>query len=262
MNQAPKPQVTPLPSATLVLMRDGAAGLEVLLVARNRAVDFASGASVFPGGKIDPVDHTLAARCAGAAHLGPPTLAHRVAAIRETFEECGILLARLGTDDRLMPQTALTDMKNRHEAPIDFSAFLAAGSLRLATDLLVPFAHWITPIDRPKRFDTQFFLAPAPDDQIGVHDGREAVDLLWTTPAGALRAADEGRIKLVFATRLNLMKLGRHRSVADAMAAARGATIVTVMPEFVPAPDGPAFRIPAAADYGHELVPASGIPRA
>src|SRR6185369_1857295 len=106
-----------------------------------------------------------------------------------------------------------------------FAALVTAAGLELAVDDLVPYAHWITPVDRPKRFDTHFFLAPAAPDQIAVHDGRETVDATWATPDAVLRDADEKRVKLVFATRMNLVKLARSRTVADALAAARSAPI-------------------------------------
>src|SRR4029077_6707169 len=99
-----------------------------------------------------------------------------------------------------------------------------------ATNDLVTYTHWISPFDRPKRFDTPFYLAPAAHDQIAVHDGREAVDAVWTTPQAVLAGADAARIKLVFATRVNLVKLARSRNVAEAIAAARNAPIVTVTP--------------------------------
>ena len=134
--------------------------------------------------------------------------------------------------------------------------------LELAVDDLVPYAHWITPVDRPKRFDTHFFLAPAAPDQIAVHDGREAVDAIWTTPDAVLRGADEKRIKLVFATRMNLLKLARSKTVADALAAARGTPVVTVTPVIEKTSAGPFIHIPEAAGYGATRIAAGDIPRA
>jgi hypothetical protein len=117
---------------------------------------------------------------------------------------------------------------------------------------LAHFAHWITPLPVPKRFDTQFFLAAAPPDQDAVHDGYEAVDSIWIRPADALAAAAAGSRKVVFPTRLNLLKLARHDSVAEAFAVARATPVVTVMPEMRMTPAGRVLRIPAAADYGGE----------
>lgn len=221
------PLAMPRPAATLLLLRDSPAGLEVFMVVRNRQIDFAGGAMVFPGGRVDPAD----------AALGDP---FRIAAIREGFEESGILLARRGGV-----------MLGAHELPRDrpFGALLAEHGLAPATDALAHIAHWITPVDMPKRFDTHFFAAEAPSAQIARHDGGEAVEGLWLSPQEALRAADEERATLVFATRLNLMKLARHRRVADALADA--GPVVTVQPEPFTGPDGAKWmRIPEEAGYG------------
>ncbi|HXT08662.1 MAG TPA: hypothetical protein VN715_17225, partial [Roseiarcus sp.] len=149
----------------------------------------------------------------------------------------------------------------RHGKSAAGFAALAAG-LELATDHLVPYAHWITPVDQPKRFDTQFFLAPAAPGQIAVHDGREAVDAVWTTPRAALAGADAGRIKLVFATRMNLVKLARSATVAAALAASRAEAIVTVTPVIENTDTGRFIRIPEAAGYGAGRFAAGNIPRA
>jgi 8-oxo-dGTP pyrophosphatase MutT (NUDIX family) len=255
------PPATPRPAATLLLLRDGVAGLEVLMTSRHEEAEFASGALVFPGGKVDPVDRTLANHCADRAMLDEADLVLRIAAIRETFEECGILLARVG--GVLLSGAALATLLGRHgTSDAGFAALVAAAGLELATDDLVPYAHWITPIDQPKRFDTHFFLAPAAPDQIAVHDGREAVAAVWVTPSAALSRADEGRFKLVFATRMNLLKLARSKTVVDAVAAARAAPIVTVTPIIEKTDAGPFIRIPEAADYGVTRVASARIPRA
>jgi len=255
-----KTPVAALPAATLLLLRDGSAGLEVLMTMRHASAGFAGGAMVFPGGKVDAEDSGPGLRRAAgeAANIaGPP---FRIAAIRETYEETGILLARGKPGGELLTDAQLASLRARHSG--DFAAFAAAAGIELATDLLTPFAHWITPADQPKRFDTQFFLAPAPADQVARHDGREAVETRWVAPAAAIADADAGRIKLVFATRLNLWKLGRSASVAQAFEAARRSTIVTVEPKLVETPEGPAFRIPEAADYGLTHMPVSRIRRA
>jgi 8-oxo-dGTP pyrophosphatase MutT (NUDIX family) len=171
--------------------------------------------------------------------------------VRETYEECGILLARRNRAGALLSR-----------ADVRPGMTLTDGTIELAADLLVPFAHWITPASRPKRFDTWFFLAPSPADQIAAHDGHEATDAVWLRPADVLAKADAETVKLVFATRMNLAKLGRSRTVADAIAAAARSSIVTVTPEVVQTADGPAFQIPEAADYGITRLPVGNIPRA
>jgi 8-oxo-dGTP pyrophosphatase MutT (NUDIX family) len=257
----PPSPVTPRLAATLLLLRDGATGLEVLMTARHEEAGFAAGALVFPGGKVDPGDAALAAYCPTASGLDEAALALRIAAIRETFEECGILLAR--SAGALLSAELLAMLRERHCASdAGFAALVVASGLELASDDLVPYAHWITPVDRPKRFDTHFFLAPAAPDQIAVHDGREAVDAVWMTPHAVLGGADAGRIKLVFATRMNLVKLARSTNVADAIAAARSAPIVTVTPVVEKTSLGPFIHIPEAAGYGATRIAAGDIPRA
>jgi 8-oxo-dGTP pyrophosphatase MutT (NUDIX family) len=258
---AEPPHAMPRPAATLLLLRDGAEGLEVLMTVRHEDAGFAGGALVFPGGKVDPADRALARYCADKATLDESTLVLRIAAIRETFEECGILLAR--ADGALLSAELLAATLQRHgRSDAGFAALVAAAGLDLAVDDLVPYAHWITPVDRPKRFDTHFFLAPAAPDQIAVHDGRETVDATWATPDAVLRDADEKRVKLVFATRMNLVKLARSRTVADALAAARSAPIVTVMPVVEKTSAGPFIHIPEEAGYGATRIAAGDIPRA
>ncbi len=265
MSAAPPPvtprPVIPRPAATLLLLRDGAAGLEVLMTARHEEAGFAAGALVFPGGKVDPIDAALAAYCPAAPDLDEAALVLRIAAIRETFEECGILLARQG--GTLLSADPLAALLDRHGASdAGFAALVAAAELELATDHLVPYAHWITPVDRPKRFDTHFFLAPAAPDQIAIHDGREAVEAVWMTPQAVLGGADAGRIKLVFATRMNLVKLARSATVAEAIAAAHSAPVVTVTPVIEKTGGGPFIHIPEAAGYGGARFAAGDIPRA
>jgi 8-oxo-dGTP pyrophosphatase MutT (NUDIX family) len=251
-----KSPVAPIPAATLLLLRDAPEGLEVLMTARHDAAKFAGGAMVFPGGKLDEQDRRDAD---GQREMDK---AFRIAAIREAFEECGLLLARPANAGTMLTRAQLAELLAHAPDIAEFAAFVEGAELVLATDLLVPFAHWITPADQPKRFDTQFFLAPAPEDQVPQHDGHEAVEVRWFTPAGAIAAADRSQIKLVMATRLNLLKLGRARSVAEALDAARRARIVTVQPVSVERPEGIAFRIPAEADYGVTEVSMARIPRA
>ena len=136
-------------------------------------------------------------------------LALRVAAIRETFEEAGILLARPAGGSALLTDAEMAAFEGQ-----DFSAVVGGGAVELATDLLVPFAHWITPAGQPKRYDTHFFLAPMPPAQTAAHDGHEAVDTTWITPAAAISGGRRGVYTVVFATRLNLQKLGRSADVA------------------------------------------------
>jgi len=249
-------EVVPRPAATVLLVRDGLAGLEVLMVTRNVASDFASGALVFPGGRVDAADgaRAMLEHCRPVPGIDERALAFRIAGIRESFEEAHVLIARPTGSERLLTAAELAALEEAARAKLNrepqFGDLLAVGGIELATDLLVPFAHWITPVGPPKRFDTQFFLAPAPLDQLAAHDGHEAVDTIWIAPETAIAEADAKRVTLVFATRMNLLRLGRSGDVAAALAAARNDTVVTVCPEVAQTPDGPVLRIPLAAGYG------------
>ena len=249
-------EATPRPAATILLLRDGPDGLEVFMVVRHHEIAFAGGALVFPGGRVEPPDQDLARRLAAMNGQDAATLGFQIAAIRETFEECGVLLARRRGSDRLIDAATLRDVEMRHRADLNagaigFEAMLLAEELVPATDVLVHFAHWITPTSQPKRYDTHFFLARAPEEHLAVHDGREAVESIWITPQQALKDAAIGRFKLIFATAKNLEKLARPRTAEDAVVAARQSKIVTVLPQARKL-EGTRrlMRIPADADYG------------
>jgi len=237
----PKPE--PRLAATVLLVRDRPSGLEVFMVERHHQIDFATGALVFPGGKVDPddADPRLRERCAESLAADDTGRALRVAAIRETFEECGVLLARARGSDRLVDSP---------KAGESFADVVQRDDLLLATDCLVPFAHWITPAIVPKRFDTHFFLAATPEHQLAVHDGHESVDSVWISPTAALAEADAGRRTVIYPTLMNLVRLAESRDVAAAFAAARKQPIVTVQPAIARRADGkPELSIPANAGY-------------
>jgi 8-oxo-dGTP pyrophosphatase MutT (NUDIX family) len=252
-------EATARPAATILLLRDGPDGIEVFMVVRHHAIDFASGALVFPGGRVEESDHLLAERtsdCPNPKGLDVADMAFRVAAIRETFEECGVLLARPRGTHHLIDAATLKRLEDQHRAALNagsigFDAVLASEELVPAPDLLVHFAHWITPANQPKRYDTQFFLAEAPAEHLAVHDGHEAVESIWITPAQALAGADDGRFKLVFATAKNLEKLGRSHTVKAAMDTALATPVVTVQPRASKL-EGTRrlLRIPIEAGYG------------
>ena len=253
----PSAAAAPKLAATILLVRDGASGLEVFMVERHHKIDFATGAMVFPGGKIEAGDRDprLRAHCAGAETLDDDARSVRVGAIRETFEECGVLLARprasaaLVSADRLREiEARWRDRLNADEAGLVDVAL--AEDLELASDLLVPYAHWVTPEMVPKRFDTYFFLVAAPPDQVAVHDGGESVDSVWTTAQHALAEAEAGRRTIIFPTLMNLNLLGEARDVADALARTRARSVVTVRPRIGRTPEGkPELLIPPEAGY-------------
>jgi len=243
----PAEPVPARPAATILLVRDGASGLEVFMVVRHRQIEFAGGALVFPGGRVEADDAALA---------GPDPLgAFRIAGIRETFEECGVLLARPADGTALVDAARLTLLEPTWRArvakgEVSLSAMFAAEALVPAADTLLHVAHWITPERMPKRFDTQFFLAAAPPDQVATHDGHESEDSVWINPAQAVAEANAGQRRLVFATRKVLEKLARSATVAEALAAARTARVVTVLPGLRRVAGVVKLTIPAEADYG------------
>ena len=254
---AARPPVPARAAASLLLGRDGPDGPELFLLARNRESAFASGALVYPGGAVDESDRNpaLRARAEGSESLDGEDLAFRIAAIREAFEECGILLARARGSRALVGRERVDSIKRRFAGPLadhslDMLALAEAEDLVLACDHLVPFAHWITPEAQPKRFDTHFFLAGAPTDQEARHDGHESIDSVWITPAALVDAADGGQWYVMFPTRLNAQKFGRSATVAGALDAARTAPVVTVMPRGRKVEGGRKLQIPAGAGYG------------
>ncbi len=239
---------TPRPAASVLLVRDGADGIEVFMATRHGKSSFMPGALVFPGGSVDPGDSDPSLLPATAMDDAP----FRIAAIRETFEEAGVLLAvsdgaLIGTDRLAALDATYRQALCKGEAR--FPAMMAAEALTPALDLIVPYGHWITPAVRSKRFDTRFYLARMPEGQAGLHDERELVDSRWVRPSDALAERDEGKVMLVFATRANLSRLAESATVDEALAAARSRPIVPVQPELFEGARGPSLRIPVDAGY-------------
>ena len=252
-----KPPADTRLSATILLLRDGTSQLEVFMVERHHQIDFAEGALVFPGGKVETTDAgpELVEYCRNADAGNEERNTLQVAAIRETFEECGVLLARPRGGDSLIDATRLTKIAAEYQDALQngertMLELVQAEDLELAFDLLIPFAHWITPEFMPKRFDTHFFLVAAPPDQLAVHDGYESVDSLWTTIPHALELEKSGQRTIIFPTLENMKKLGRSQSVEAALDAARTDTIVTVLPTISKSPDGQVImELPDNAGY-------------
>ena len=255
--------VAPRNASTILLLRDNAAAkeIEVFMMVRHYEIDFNSGALVFPGGSVDKGDKEIIATPAlysGGEGLDEATLSFRIAAIRETFEESGILLARpKGSKDLIDAKSAeaiaLAHRTELNEGKISFLRVLADNGMVLALDELMPYAHWITPEGMPKRFDTWFFLAAAPPEQAGAHDGKESTDSIWVSPREALEGGESGRFKLPFPTTRNLIKLGKQGSVTAALDDSRGKPVVSVMPVMTKDGDKRRLRIPIEAGYDGEL---------
>lgn len=233
---------TPLRSAaTVMLLRDASAGLEVFLLKRHGLSDVLGGAYVFPGGKVDGADAELDS----ATHLDQaPTALHTslneheidastacslyVAAIREAFEECGILLAQGATQAHAMRSRALL------REGYAFDEVLAQMQLRLQTQGLAPWSRWITPrvpSVMNKRFDTRFFVAACPADQVAAHDNHEATESLWISPRAALEQYRSGHIELAPPQIMSLAHLSRMGDVQAVMAEARSRLPAVIQPE-------------------------------
>jgi 8-oxo-dGTP pyrophosphatase MutT (NUDIX family) len=255
--------VAPRPASTILLLRDNAARheIEVFMMVRHYEIDFNSGALVFPGGSVDASDKEIIERpelYSGGEGLSAADMSFRIAAIRETFEESGILLARPQGSNSLVDAKRASEIEAAHrtaltERKTTFPKVLADNRLALALDELVPYAHWITPEGMPKRFDTWFFLASAPPAQLGAHDGRESTDSIWLSPREALEGGDSGRFKLPFPTTRNLIRLGKQPSVRVALDDSSGKPIVTVMPVMTRLNGGRQLRIPLEAGYDGEV---------
>lgn len=216
--------MTPIPAATLVVFRDRDTGPpELLMVERSRAMVFAGGALVFPGGRVDPGDVALAEQLGLDAEDG----AARIAAIRETIEEAGL---PIGLDPMPSPADLATLRAALHGGE-PFASALARARLTLDPDALTGFARWLPAHKTSRIFDTRFYLARLPAGApVASVDETENVRLIWTTAQAVLDDADAGRATIIFPTRRNLERLARFASVDDAIADAGGHAIRTITP--------------------------------
>jgi 8-oxo-dGTP pyrophosphatase MutT (NUDIX family) len=253
------PSYVPPPTrdaATVALVRDAPGGLEVYLLRRVRGMAFAGGMHVFPGGSVDPADAAAEIGWTGpppaqwAAWFGtaePLARALVCAAVRETFEESGILLAGASADDLLADVS--TDEWEAERAALEarehsLSELLERRGLVLRADLLRPMAHWITPEVEPKRFDTRFFVAEVPEGQVCRHVGGEADERVWVRP----QAAIDGGLNLMPPTLAVLQDLASYDDVAGALAAER--PITPILPRLViDDDDAMAFLMPGDPGY-------------
>ncbi len=269
---------SPVPArdaATIMLVRDGAGpegpALEVCMLRRHLDLEFVGGAYVFPGGKVDDSDRTPAAAQATAgrqdaeasALLGVPSggLGFWVAALRECFEEAGVLLAYQGDPgarsvliDLGSPNSRRRLASLRHDlnaGGTDFLELLRGEGLRLAADVVHYFSHWVTPEGAPKRYDTRFFVAALPPGQVPVHDDHETTDTVWVQPGEALQRAAAGEFDIIFPTMKNLEAIGRFATSDDLLAAAAAMERVPmVLPRVVA--DHQGFRILLPGDPGYD----------
>lgn len=240
------------PAATILILRDSPS-FEVLMVKRHHQIDFASGALVFPGGKSHQGDHdpAWANHTLGFGDFDEVQRPMRIAAIREVFEEAGILLARHTDGSAMGDDVAPMDVRKAVDAgELPFLNVVRDLDAKLDLNSLTVFARWITPPLTPKRFDTWFYAALAPEDQLAACDGRETVDAEWIEPSEVLRLADAGERTVIFPTRMNVQLLAEASSAADCIARAKTRTLVTVLPEIRDTPNGRVLTLPPDAGYG------------
>ena len=243
-----------IPAATILLLRDTPV-LQVLMVERHKGISFAGGALVFPGGRIDHEDHSVAWTSFSSGISSDPAIAAgQVASIREAFEETGVLFVRrrgeaalLGADDA----AALQDWRAKSENDArNFRKLIEQENLLLACDALQLFAHWSPPKGvGHKRFDTLFFAAIAPTGQAIRQDGVEATEALWISPEQALKDGKNGDRKIIFPTARNLELLAKSSKSDDVMRYARERPIRRIEPQMVER-DGACFlTIPTDLGY-------------
>jgi 8-oxo-dGTP pyrophosphatase MutT (NUDIX family) len=241
-------KITPQPAATLMLARDAPRGLEVLMLQRSQALAFMPGVHVFPGGALDAADESpaLHALCAGlddaaasrALGLERGGLARSIAAIREAFEEAGILLAynaagEIVSVDDATAERYVAQRRALDEGRGDFADFVRGEGLRLAVDRLRYFGHWITPVGSPRRYDTRFFVAIAPEGQVARHDDRETIAHVWVRPREALELCAREAINMRLPTIRTLERFAACSTAAELMAEIESASEVrALLPRF------------------------------
>jgi 8-oxo-dGTP pyrophosphatase MutT (NUDIX family) len=243
--------VDPVSAATMLLLRDDPK-FEVLMVKRHHKIDFASGALVFPGGKPSAgdavpewIDH-----CTGWDSFDHTQRTLRIAAIREAYEEAGILLAENSDGTTFEGACDLESRKAVERGTQGFLDIVRDAGVRLRLDRLTQFARWVTPAFMHKRFDTHFYVVRAPDRQIAACDGYETVDAEWLSPRRALQMGEAGERTVIFPTRLNLQLLAEATSAEDCVAQAEAREMVTVLPEIVERDGKNVLTIPENAGYG------------
>lgn len=255
LDRPPDEPVGARPAATIVLMRDGERGSEVLLLRRNRRSGFVPGAYVFPGGRVDDADGDagLLERVDGLTpdraarrleHDGddPPAIAYYMAALREAFEETGILVGHRA-DGSHPPTAAESDEVDAvrdelMEDRITFQQTLERLECRVEGSAVEYLAHWITPVVEPRRYDTRFFAAAVPEGSDAIVDPREMTDALWITPEGALERNRAGHLPMVFPTVKTLERLARYGDVAATLEALGERRVPTILPRLVTTPTG------------------------
>lgn len=264
----------PIDAATILCLRDGAEGLEVLCVERHPRSGFLGGAIVFPGGKLDPSDrdprNTLGAslpnRSSSPIADDDATLvALSVAAARECFEEAGLLFHR--PRESPLQEPTRRAIRERLAAKESFPELLAEHGIALDLAGLVPFARWVTPVSETRRFDTRFYLARAPEDQTAIHDAHETTSAFWAPPSAVLARFARGECAVFPPTHRSLEILEGASSVEGALALASSLSLGIICPELAKhvdadAPEGTlALVLPGDSDHSLREVRVPGASR-
>ena len=221
------------PAATVIIVRDASPQYEIFMLRRTSQAAFAGGMYVFPGGRVDDEDHS---RDYDAIHDGPADIqaaqkealgenwrGYWLAGIRETFEESGLMLAYTSSGDFLSYNESnhdvyMTYRQQLHNGDKRLLEICQAEGLRLALDHIHFYNRWITPLGRPRRFDTRFFVAEVPPEQSGMHDGNETVDSIWISPSDALERNHRGEFGMMAVTQKQLADFDRFKTVEEYMA--------------------------------------------
>lgn len=229
-----------IPAATLVVWRDTAEGPEILVVERSARMAFAAGAIVFPGGRVDAADHEL------AKSLGREGDAAKITAIRETVEETAVVPAVFGPVDAALG----LELQTRLHEGADFAELLTRFELQLDLDALTPLARWMPAFKQPRKFDTLFFLAPAPaGDWPPVPQEGECVAAEWAAPSALIDRIVRGEASAIFPTKRNLERMAEHANLESALVDARSHSLDTIIP-WVEEIDGePHVKIPEGRGY-------------
>jgi 8-oxo-dGTP pyrophosphatase MutT (NUDIX family) len=241
----------PRQAATVLLLRDGVPGLEVYLLRRTKGMPFAGGMTAYPGGGVDERDGDTEIAWVGPspaqwaqAFGGDERIARELvcAAVREMFEEAGVLLAGDPQDGSVVPDVSGDDWEEQRQAlltrDLSLTELLAGRGLALRSDLLRPFAHWITPPVEPRRYDTKFFAAALPVGQEARHVSGEADEASWLTPSAALAEVSAGVRPMMPPTIHTLGQLDRFPDVAAALAGSPPDPMEPISPTFEETPDG------------------------
>jgi 8-oxo-dGTP pyrophosphatase MutT (NUDIX family) len=261
--------IVPRDASTIMLVRDTPEGMEVLMLRRNLASSWVGGAHLFPGGAVDKEDGspgvldrspgrggTEASRILGLA--GAPAaggLAFFVAAIRECFEEAGILLASgpenapIDFADHGVAARFVEHRRRLNARELSFAELCESENLQLGTGRLWYFSHWITPEGSPRRYDTRFFVAAMPAGQTALHDDIEVIDSIWIRPGDALRRHAAGEIDMLFPTMKNLQAIGRFERSTDLLDASAVAEVPTILPKITVADQGVRILLPGDEGY-------------